>query len=393
MKRVKRSWSLSLVLAFLMVAVLSACGSNNNESASESPSPSESAPASSAAASESPSASVSGNGIANPRVAFVYIGPPGDGGWTYQHEQGRLYMEKELGIKSDTVENVPEGADAERIMSELAQNHDIIFATSFGYMDYTLNVAKKFPNVKFEHAGGYKTNDNMATYFGKNWEASYLSGIAAGKTTKNNTLGYIAAFPIPELVYNINAFTLGAQSVNPDIKVNVVWSNTWFDPTAERNAAISLLDKGADVLLAYQDSPAALQAAAEKGKMAGGNDSDMTRYAPEAYLTNPVWNWGPYYVKKVKALMDGTWTNDQYLGSFQDGMVDIAPVGVNVPADAKTLIEETRTKFVNGELNVFTGPIVDQSGTEKVAAGQSLTDAEILEMNWFVKGVEGTIPN
>ncbi|RUS46414.1 BMP family ABC transporter substrate-binding protein [Cohnella sp. AR92] len=393
MKRVKRSWSLSLVLVFMMAAVLSACGGNNkNNAPSGSASPSESAPASSAAASTSPSASASGKGIANPRVAFVYIGPPGDGGWTYQHDLGRQYMEKELGIKADTVENVPEGADAERIMSELAQNHDIIFATSFGYMDYTLNVAKKFPNVKFEHAGGYKTNDNMATYFGKNWEASYLSGIAAGKTTKNNTLGYVAAFPIPELIYNINAFTLGAQSVNPDIKVNVVWTNTWFDPTTERNAAVSLLDKGADVLLAYQDSPASLQAASEKGAMAGGNDSDMTRYAPDAYLTNPIWNWGPYYVKKVKALMDGTWTNEQYLGDFKDGMVDLAPLGKNVNADAKKLIEDAKAKFISGELNVFTGPIVDQSGKEKVAAGQTLTDAEVLEMNWFVKGVEGTIP-
>ncbi|THF81307.1 BMP family ABC transporter substrate-binding protein [Cohnella fermenti] len=391
MKKVKRSWSLSLALLFGLTGVLSACGGNNNNGSNGSASPSESAPASSSA-SESPSASASGNGIANPRVAFVYIGPPGDGGWTYQHDQGRLYMEKELGITADTVENVPESADAERVISELAQNHDIIFTTSFGYMDYTLNVAQKFPNVKFEHAGGYKTADNMATYFGKNWEASYLSGIAAGKTTKNNTLGYVAAFPIPELIYNINAFTLGAQSVNPDIKVNVVWTNTWFDPTTERNAAVSLLDKGADVLLAYQDSPASLQAAAEKGAMAGGNDSDMTRYAPEAYLTNPVWNWGPYYVKKVKALMDGTWTNEQYLGNFQDGMVDIAPIGENVPAEAKTIIEETKAKFVASDMNVFTGPIYDQAGNEKVASGQSLTDAEILEMNWFVKGVEGTIP-
>jgi basic membrane protein A len=378
----------------MMAAVLSACGSgSNNNSASESPSASPSGSASaSTAASGSPSASPSGNGIAKPRVAFVYIGPPGDGGWTYQHDQGRQYMEKELGLKADTVENVPESADAERIISELAQNHDIIFTTSFGYMDYTLNVAKKFPNVKFEHAAGYKTNDNMATYFGKNWEASYLSGIAAGKMTKKNVLGYVAAFPIPELIYNINAFTLGAQSVNKDVKVNVVWTNTWFDPTTERNAAVSLLDKGADVLLAYQDSPASLQAAAERGALAGGNDSDMTKYAPKAYLTNPVWNWGPYYVKKVKALMDGTWTNDQYLGSFQDGMIDIAPMGESIPDDVKKLVNDTKAKFVSGELNVFTGPIADQSGAEKVAAGQSLTDAEVLEMNWFVKGVEGTIP-
>ncbi|MGG1311234.1 BMP family ABC transporter substrate-binding protein [Cohnella laeviribosi] len=389
MKRMKRSWALGIVLVFAWAAVLSACGGNNGKpsAASGSASPSASAPAS-----ESPSASAGAPGIAKPRVAFVYIGPPGDGGWTYQHDEGRKYMEKELGIQADTVENVPESADAERVIGELAQNHDIIFTTSFGYMDQTLNVAKKFPNVKFEHVAGYKTNDNMATYFGKNWEASYLSGIAAGKMTKKNLIGYVAAFPIPELIYNINAFALGVQSVNKDAKVSVIWSNTWFDPTAERNAAVSLLDKGADVLLAYQDSPASLQAAAERGAMAGGNDSDMTRYAPEAYLTNPVWNWGPYYVKKVKALMEGTWTNEPYLGSFQDGMVDIAPLGPSVPDDVKQLVNETKEKFVRGELNVFTGPILDQSGAEKVAAGQVLTDAEILEMNWFVKGVEGTIP-
>ncbi|MDG0793501.1 BMP family ABC transporter substrate-binding protein [Cohnella ginsengisoli] len=400
MKKIKSTWSASLVFVVMMVLVLAGCGnSNNGESAgpsassSESPSASTAASASpSASASASPSASASGEGIANPRVAFIYIGPPGDGGWTFQHDQGVKYMEKELGIKADTVENVPESADAERIITELAQSHDIIFTTSFGYMDYTLNVAKKFPNVKFEHAGGYKTNDNMATYFGKNWEASYLSGIAAGKMTNKNHLGYVAAFPIPELIYNINAFTLGAQSVNKDVKVDVVWTNTWFDPTTERNAAMSLLDKGADVLMAYQDSPASLQAAAEKGAMAGGNDSDMTRYAPKAYLTNPIWNWGPYYVKKVKALMDGTWTNDQYLGSFTDGMVDIAPIGESVPDDVKKLVEDQKAKFLAGEDNIYSGPILDQSGAEKIPSGKSLTDAEILDMNWFVKGVEGTIP-
>ena len=325
-------------------------------------------------------------------MAFVYIGPPGDGGWTYQHDQGVKYMEKELGIKADTVENVPESADAERVITDLAQNHDIIFTTSFGYMDYTLNVAKKFPNVIFEHAGGYKTNDNMGTYFGMNWEGSYLSGIAAGKMTKKNVLGYVAAFPIPELVYNINAFTLGAQSVNPDVKVDVVWTNTWFDPTTERNAAMSLLDKGADVLMAYQDSPASLQAAAEKGALAGGNDSDMTKYAPEAYLTNPVWNWGQYYVDTVKSVMDGTWTNQQYLGSFQDGMVDIAPLGKSIPDDVKKLVEDAKQKFVDGSFNVYSGPIYDQSGAEKVAQGQTMSNEDILNMNWFVKGVEGTIP-
>ncbi|QYR19063.1 BMP family ABC transporter substrate-binding protein [Paenibacillus sp. sptzw28] len=326
------------------------------------------------------------------RVAFVYIGPPGDGGWTFEHDKGRKYMEEKTGIKADTVENVPESADAERIITELAQDHDLIFTTSFGYMDPTLNVAKKFPKVIFEHTAGYKTNANMGTYFGENYEGSYLSGIAAGKMTKKNLIGYVGAFPIPEVIYNINAFTLGAQSVNPDVKVSVVWSNTWFDPSTERQAAVSLLDKGADVLMAYQDSPATLQAAAERGAMAGGNDSDMTRYAPDAYLTNPVWNWGPYYEKVVKSVQDGTWKSEQYMGSMEDGMVDIAPLGPKVPEDVKKLVAEKKEQILKGELIVFAGPIVDAGGTEKLKKGETMSLADILQMNWFVKGIDGTIP-
>lgn len=329
---------------------------------------------------------------ANPKVAFVYIGPPGDGGWTFQHDQGRIYMEEKLGLKADTVENVPEGADAERVIADLATTHDIVFTTSFGYMDQTLAVAEKNPKVKFLHVSGYKTAENMATYFGKNWEASYLSGIAAGKMTKKNLLGYVAAFPIPELVFNINAFTLGARSVNPKAKVMVVWSNTWFDPALERQAAVSLLDKGADVLLAYQDSPATIQAAAERGALAGGNDSDMGKYAPQAYLTNPVWNWGPYYLKTVEAVKNGTWATESYLGSMADGMVDIAPFGESIPQDVRDLVLAAKDKILKGELNVFTGPIKDQTGAEKVAAGAMLSDGEVLGMNWFVEGVEGALP-
>ena len=329
---------------------------------------------------------------ANPRVAFVYIGPPGDGGYTYQHDQGRLYMEQKLALKADTVENVPEGADAERIITDLAQNHEVVVTTSFGYMDPTVNVAKKFPKVVFLHCSGYKTADNLGTYFGKNYEASYLAGIAAGKVTKKNLLGYVGAYPIPEVIYNINAFTLGAQSVNPKVKVSVVWTNTWFDPTTERQAAISLLDKGADVLLAYQDSPATLQAAAERGALAGGNDSDMTKYAPKSYLTNAVWNWGPYYVKAVQAVKDGTWKSEQYLGSMADGTVSLAPLGESIPADVKALVAATQDKIVKGDFVVFTGPIKDQSGAVKAEAGKALPVSDILSMNWFVAGVDGKIP-
>jgi basic membrane protein A len=301
-------------------------------------------------------------------------------------------MEKKLGLKADTVENVPESSDAERVIADLAQNHDVIFTTSFGYMDPTINVAKKFPKVVFLHNAGYKTADNVGTYFAKNWEASYLAGIAAGKVTKKNLLGYVAAFPIPELIYNINAFTLGAQSVNPKISVIVVWTNTWFDPTVERQAAISLLDKGVDVLIAYQDSPASLQAAAERGVLAGGNDSDMTRFAPKVYLTNPVWNWGPYYVKAVQAVKDGTWKSDQFLGNIADGSVDIAPLGVSVPADVKKLVLDARAKIVAGTLDPFQGPIVDNAGKEIVPKGKVIPVSDILAQNYYVKGVEGTVP-
>lgn len=329
---------------------------------------------------------------ANPRVAFVYIGPPGDGGYTYQHDQGRLAMEQALGLKADTVENVPEGADAERVITDLAQNHDIVFTTSFGYMDPTLAVAAKFPKVVFLHCSGYKTADNMGTYFGKNFQASYLAGIAAGKVTKKNLLGYVGAFPIPEVIYNINAFTLGAQSVNPNVKVSVVWTNTWFDPALERQAAISLLDKGADVLLAYQDSPATIQAAAERGALAGGNDSDMTKFAPASYLTNPVWNWGPYYTKVVEEVKAGTWKSGQFLGDMADGTVALAPLGESVPQDVKDLVAAAQAKIIAGELDVFAGPLKDQSGAEKVAAGSALAIGDVLGMNWFVVGVDGKIP-
>ena len=327
-----------------------------------------------------------------PRVAFVYIGTPGDGGWTYEHDQGRKYMEEAHGIKATIVENVPESADAERIIEELAQNHDIIFTTSFGYMDQTLSVAQRYPDVKFHHVSGYKTADNMTNYFGKNYEASYLAGIAAGKMTKTGIIGYVGAFPIPEVIYNINAFKLGIESVNPDAVVHVVWSNTWYDPTVERQAAISLLDLGADVLLAYQDSPATIQAAAERGALAGGNDSDMTRFAPEAYLTNPTWNWGPYYAKVVQDHMDGTWTNEPYVGSMRDEMVGLAPLGPSIPDDVKALVESAKEQIVSGGFEVFKGPLVDQEGNVRVGEGQALTHAEVLEMNWFLKGIEGKIP-
>lgn len=382
----KKAFLAFIILTLALVTACSQASKTENSSASPSPSPS-----------ATPSAEASGDPSAEPaaelpKVAFVYIGVPGDGGWTFEHDKGRQMIEEKFGIKATVVENVPEGPDAERVFEELAQDHDIIFGTSFGYMDPMYNVAQKYPDVKFMHATGYKTAPNVATYQGKGYQSGYLSGIAAGMLTKNNKIGYVGAFPIPEVIYTINAFTLGAQSVNPDVEVSVVWSNTWFDPATERQAAISLLDQGVDVLANYQDSPAGIQAAAERGVWGMGNDSDMNRYAPETYVTNPVLNWGPYYTDVIQSMIDGTWETHQYYGGFKEGMVEIAPFGKNVPQEVKDAVEAKKAEIVAETLEVFTGPIYDQSGAEKVAAGAALPMEDILVMNYFVKGVKGTVP-
>jgi basic membrane protein A len=381
----KKGWV--IILSLLMVVAV-AC--SNKEEAS--PSASSSEPASSEPAASSSAASPSASEKPLPKVAFVYIGVAGDGGWTYQHDVGRKEMEKEFGIVSTVVENVPEGPDAERVFEDLAKDNDIIIGTSFGYMDSMVAVAAKHPDKIFLHNTGYKTSDNLATYMGREYQSAYLFGMAAGKMTKNNKLGYVGAFPIPEVVYTINAFTLGAQSVNPDIEVSVVWSNTWFDPTVERQAAVSLLDKGVDVLAAYQDSPAGIQAAAERNVWGIGNDSDMGKYAPETYLTNNVWDWGPYYIDTVKKFMDGTWKSEAYWGAMSTGIVNLAPFGKNVPQDVKDLVDAKQKEIIAGTFEVFTGPITDQSGKIHGEAGKPLTDEEVLSTNWFVKGIKGDIP-
>lgn len=385
----KKGWV--IILSLLMVFAV-AC--SNKEEVSSSPSASASEPPASepAASSESASPSASASEKPLPKVAFVYIGVPGDGGWTYQHDIGRLEMEKEFGIKSTVVENVPEGPDAERVFEDLAKENDIIIGTSFGYMDSMVTVAAKHPDKVFLHNTGYKTAENLGTYMGREYQSGYLVGMAAGKLTKNNKIGYVGAFPIPEVVYTINAFTLGAQSVNPDIEVSVVWSNTWFDPTVERQAAVSLLDKGVDVLAAYQDSPASIQAAAERNVWGIGNDSDMGKYAPDTYITNPVWDWGPYYIDTVKKVMDGTWKSESYWGPMSTGITDIAPFGKNVPQDVRDLVEAKKKEITDGTFEVFTGPITDQSGKVHGEAGKPLTDEEVLSTNWFVKGIKGDIP-
>ncbi|MGE5673648.1 MAG: BMP family ABC transporter substrate-binding protein [Mycobacterium leprae] len=329
------------------------------------------------------------------KVAFVYVGPVGDGGYTFAHDQGRKYMEQQLGDKvEDTfIENVPEGADGTKVFEQLAQKgYKIIFGTSFGYMDSMVEVAKKFPNTIFMHASGYKTAPNMGTYFGRNYQGFYEAGIVAGLQTKNNNIGMVAAYPIPEVIRAINALTLGARSVNPNAKVKVLWTNTWFDPAKEKDAANSLLDAGADLITMYQDSPGPLQAAQEHGKTAIGNDSDSRQYAPNAFLTAPVWNWGPYYVSVVKSVMDGTWKSDQYFGGMKDGIVALAPLAKFANPAAQAKVDEAKAKLTSGTWDVFTGPIKDQKGQVKVEAGKSLDDQALLSMNWFVEGVDGTIP-
>ena len=329
------------------------------------------------------------------KVAFVYLGPVGDGGWTYQHDLGRLAIEKEFGskIKTTYVENVPETADAERVIRQLAvDGNQLIFTTSFGYMDPTIKVAKSFPKVHFAHANGYKTAPNVGTYQPRTYEGSYLLGIIAGKMTKTNTLGFVGSFPIPEVVRNINAYTLGARSVNPKIKTKVVWVNTWYDPGKERQAAETLVAQGADILAQNTDSPAAVQVAQEKGVYAFGLDSDMTKYGPKAHLTANTENWGVYYSQEVKRELAGTWKPEQTFWGIKENLVVVSKLNPAVAADVAKLFDEKKKAIIDGKLIPFAGPLKDNTGTMKVAAGSVLPMGELLGINWLVDGVEGSLP-
>lgn len=377
----RKLWS-SAVVAVTALALLAGCGSKP------------AAPAPAPAPAPSPAAPAPAPAPAKLKVAFVYVGPPGDGGYTYEHDRGRKAAEAELKDKIEVsmVESVPEGADAERVFEDLVKKgNKLVITTSFGYMDPTLNVAKKYPDVIFMHASGYKTNANMGTYFGWNHQAFYLAGVAAGANLKGDKteIGIVAAFPIPEVIRAINALALGAQSVNPKATVKVVWSNTWFDPQKEKQAAESLLAGGAEILAMYQDSPAVLQAAEAKGKLSIGNDSDARQYAPKSFLTAPVWNWGPYYTRLIKSVLDKTWKSDQYMGGIADGLVQLAPLANLGDPAAKGLVDAALAK-VKGGYEPLTGPLVDQDGKERIAAGKAMTAKELLEMNWFVKGVIGS---
>ncbi len=329
------------------------------------------------------------------KVAFVYIGPPGDLGWTYEHDRGRQYLEQQLGdkVETATVENVPEGPDAARVIRQYAQQgYNMIFATSFGYMDAMLEVAQEYPDIYFEHCSGYKTADNMATYFGRMYQPRYLSGIVAGRMTKSNIIGYVAAHPIPEVIRGINAFTLGVRSVNPDAEVHVVWTNTWYDPVKEREAAVALLDEGADIIAQHQDTTEPQKAAQERGALSIGYDSDMRAFVGDTVLTGPVWNWGVYYVKTVQDAINGTWKTHQYWGGMADGVVQLADFSPKVPQDVRDEVNAAKEKILSGEWDVFCGPIVDQDGNTVVAEGECMSDGDMLGMNFFVDGVVGTIP-
>ncbi|SDC08923.1 nucleoside-binding protein [Massilia sp. PDC64] len=329
------------------------------------------------------------------KVAFVYVGPVGDAGWTYAHEQGRLAMEKAMGGKVVTtyVENVPEGADAERVIRKLAADgNKLVFTTSFGFMNPTEKVAKAFPNVVFEHATGFKLAKNLGVYETRQYEGTYLQGVIAAKMSKTGTIGFVGSFPVPEVIRNINAYTLGAQSVNPAIRTKVVWINSWYDPAKERQAAETLIAQGADVLTQNTDSPATLQVAQEKGKYAFGWDSDMARFAPKAHLTATTNSWGDFYTRTAQAVMAGTWKSAEVHGGLMEGMVKMSPLNAAIPADTAKLFEAKKAAIIGGKLKPFQGPLKDQSGAVKVPAGSEMSLADLKGMNWYVQGVEGTIP-
>ncbi len=325
------------------------------------------------------------------KVGFVYVSPIGDAGYSYAHDVGRQAVEKMDGVTTSYVESVPEGPDSERVILNMARKgYDIIFSTSFGFMDPTLKVAKKFPKVAFLHCSGFKKSANMGNYFGRIYQARYLSGIVAGKMTKSNVIGYVAAFPIPEVIRGINAFTLGAQSVNPDVTVRVVWTKTWYDPATEKEAAKSLLDVGADIIAQHQDSPGPQEAAEEKGVYSIGYNSDMASLAPKAHLTAPIWNWGPYYTKIVEQVRKGTWKAGSDWPGLDQNVVDLAPFGPMVPKKLQEQVLAMKKEIASGKKKVFVGPIKDQKGNVKIPAGVAATDKELLGMTWFVKGVIGT---
>ncbi|PIF25272.1 nucleoside-binding protein [Acidovorax sp. 56] len=378
----KRSLFKVAALSALAAAAVVGCGKT------EAPAP---APASAPA----PAASAPAPKPEPLKIAFAYVGPVGDGGWSFAHDNGRKAIEKEFGDKVVTsfVESVPESADAERVLRDLAgQGNKLIFGTTFGYMESIQKIAGDLKDVKFEHATGYKTAENVRTYDSRTYEGAYMAGVIAGAMTKSNTLGVVGSVPIPEVIRNINSFTLGAQSVNPKVKTKVVWVNEWFSPPKETEAATSLINGGADVLFQNTDSPAVLKTAQEKGKRAFGWDSDMTAYGPKAHLASAVINWGPYYVKATRDALEGKWSTGQSWWGVKEGAIDIVSIAEDVPAETKAKVEEVKKGLADGSFVIWKGPIVGQDGKPVLEKDAVADDKFLGGINFYVKGVEGKIP-
>ncbi len=375
--------SLLAILATLLLALApAACGGDSNEGGGE------------ATQGDTATETGEGGGGGEPiKVGFLYIGPPGDAGWTYSHDQGRKFLEEHVdGVETTFLDSVPEANSGPAIDQLVSQGNKLIFATSFGYGDTVVQKAKQYSNVYFEHATGFQRADNVSTYFVQHWEPSYLLGMMAGRMTKSNTLGYVATFPIPEVIRDANAFTMGARSVNPDAKVKIVFIATWFDPPKEKQAAKSLIDAGADVLFGISDSPSVLEEAAADGAHAATWNSDMRRFGPKAYLSSVELNWGPHYAKRVEAVRDGTWKSEDYWGTLADGSVKLAPYGDSVPEDVRAEVDEKLAGFKDGSFKPFKGPIKDQTGKVRIEEGQEISFEQWVAMDWLVEGIEGKLP-
>jgi simple sugar transport system substrate-binding protein len=371
----KRRWLQVAALTAVSAAVLVGCGKKDEAKPAEAPVAPKAEPL---------------------KIAFAYVGPVGDGGWTFAHDNARKALEKEFGDKISTsfVESVPESADAERVIRDMVgQGNKLVFGTTFGYMDPMLKVAADNPDVKFEHATGYKQAPNMRTYDSRTYEGAYMAGVIAGKMTQSNTLGVVASIPIPEVIRNINSFTLGAQSINPKVKTKVVWVNEWFNPPKETEAATSLINGGADVLFQNTDSPAVLKTAQDKGKRAFGWDSDMTAYGPKAHLASAVINWTPYYISATRAALEGKWTSGGNTWSgVKDGAIDIVSIADDVPADTKAKVADVKKGLADGSFAIWKGPLIDNTGKEVLKKDQVADDKFLSGVNFYVKGVEGKVP-
>jgi len=328
------------------------------------------------------------------KVGFIYVGPTGDHGWTYRHDIGRQDVEKHFGDKVETqfIESVKYGPDAERAIRAMAKGGaDIIFATSFGYMEPMLKVAKEFPNVKFEHATGYKQSDNMASYGLRLYQARHVQGVIAGMMTKTNKICYVGAFPIPEVIREINTYYLGAKSVNPDVDIDIVWVNTWYDPGKEAEAAKVMIAEGCDMVAQHTDSPAPLQTAEKAGVLGFGQASNQYKFAPKAQLTATIDNWSPYYIAKVQAVIDGTWKTGDYFGHMKDDVVQMAPF-TNMPEDVKAFAQKIKDGITNGKYFAFTGPIKDNTGKLQLKDGEIADDGHLNSMMYYVEGIDAKVP-